>query len=130
MMTPQEFIARWQHNTSTERSGAQSHFNDLCEMLGVDKPNDNPAQQNNYCFERGAKRTGAGHGWADVWKRGCFAWEYKKPHSNLETALKQLMTYALALENPPLLVVSDRLTIEVHRSRMEKGIVGFTSVRQ
>ncbi|MFN7673043.1 MAG: DNA methyltransferase, partial [Betaproteobacteria bacterium] len=33
---------------------------------------------------------------------------------NLETALKQLMTYALALDNPPLLVVSDRLRIEIH----------------
>lgn len=113
-MSPKEFIHRWQSNTTSERSGAQSHFNDLCELLGVDKPNDNPLLQDSYCFERGAKRTGAGNGWADVWMRGCFAWEYKKPNSDLSAALKQLMTYALALENPPLLIVSDRLKIQIH----------------
>lgn len=113
-MTPTEFIARWKNNTSTERAGAQAHFIDLCAMLGVDAPNANPHEIDDYAFERGAKRTGAGHGWADVWKRGCFAWEYKKPGSNLDAALKQLMTYTLALDNPPLLIVSDRIHIHIH----------------
>ncbi|MDE0147837.1 MAG: class I SAM-dependent DNA methyltransferase, partial [Rhodospirillaceae bacterium] len=48
-----------------------------------------------------------GDGWADVWKRGCFAWEYKGRHANLDAAFNQLRQYALALENPPLLIVSD-----------------------
>ena len=109
-MTPQQFIEKWQHNTLTERAGAQAHFLDLCELLGVDKPGD----PDSYCFERGAKKTGAGRGWADVWKRNSFAWEYKAPGVKLEPALKQLMMYALALDNPPLLVVSDRLIIEIH----------------
>ena len=109
-MTPQQFIGKWQHNTLTERAGAQAHFLDLCELLGVDKPGD----PDNYCFERGAKKTGAGRGWADVWKRNHFAWEYKAPGVKLEPALKQLMMYALALDNPPLLVVSNRLVIEIH----------------
>ena len=109
-MTPQQFIQKWQHNTLTERAGAQAHFLDLCELLGVDKP-DHP---DTYCFERGAKKTGAGRGWADVWKRSHFAWEYKAPGVKLEPALKQLMMYALALDNPPLLVVSDRLIIQIH----------------
>ena len=100
-MTPQQFIQKWQHNSLTERAGAQAHFLDLCELLGVDKP----ADPDNYCFERGAKKTGAGRGWSDVWKRGHFAWEYKAPGVKLEPALKQLMMYALALDNPPLLVV-------------------------
>lgn len=108
-MTPQAFIAHWQHNLITERAGAQQHFNDLCEMLGMEKPRDTE----NYCFERGAKIQG-GQGWADVWKRGCFAWEYKAPNKDLNAALKQLMNYALALDNPPLLVVSDLRTIEIH----------------
>lgn len=108
-MTPQAFIAHWQHNQITERAGAQQHFNDLCEMLGMEKPRDTE----NYCFERGAKIHG-GQGWADVWKRGCFAWEYKAPNKDLNAALKQLMNYALALDNPPLLVVSDLRTIEIH----------------
>ena len=36
------------------------------------------------------------------------------PGKSLEGALKQLMMYGLPLESPPLLVVSDRLRIEVH----------------
>ena len=109
-MTPEVFIKKWKDNKLSERAGAQQHFLDLCELLGVDKP----ADPDNYCFERGARRTGADRGWADVWKRHCFAWEYKAPGANLDAALKQLMTYALALDNPPLLVVSDRLTIVIH----------------
>lgn len=62
-MTPQTFIAKWQAGgsadaLSSERAGAQAHFHDLCELLGVNKP----ADPDNYCFERGAHRTGAGHG--------------------------------------------------------------------
>ena len=33
--------------------------------------------------------------------------EYKGKHANLDTAFDQLRQYALALENPPLLIVSD-----------------------
>jgi hypothetical protein len=37
-MTPEKFIALWQNNPLSERAGAQAHFDDLCDMLGVDKP--------------------------------------------------------------------------------------------
>ena len=60
-----------------------------------------------YCFERGARKDTGGDGWADVWKRHCFAWEYKGRQANLDSAFNQLRQYALALENPPLLIVSD-----------------------
>ena len=109
-MTPAQFIARWKGSTLTERAGAQAHFDDLCDLLGVDKPRD----PDHYCFERGAKKSSGGNGWADVWKRGHFGWENKKPGRDLKAALKQLTDYALELENPPLLVVSDRETIEIH----------------
>jgi type II restriction/modification system DNA methylase subunit YeeA len=109
-MTPEQFIARWKNNPLTERAGAQAHFDDLCDLLGVDKPRD----PDNYCFERGASKASGGDGWADVWRRGHFAWENKKPGKDLGKALKQLMTYALALDNPPLLVVSDREIIQIH----------------
>ena len=59
------------------------------------------------CFERGARKDTGGDGWADVWKRGCFAWEYKGRRADLDAAFNQLRQYALALENPPLLIVSD-----------------------
>ena len=109
-MTPEHFISTWKNNPLTERAGAQSHFNDLCELLGVDKPRD----PNSYCFERGAKKASGGDGWADVWKRGHFAWENKKPGRDLNAALKQLTDYALQLENPPLIVVCDRERIIIH----------------
>jgi methylase of polypeptide subunit release factors len=109
-MTPEKFIATWKNNSLTERGGAQPHFDDLCELLGVDKPRD----LDNYCFERGAKKSGGGDGWADVWKRGHFAWENKKPGRDLDKALKQLTDYSLQLESPPLLVVCDRERIIIH----------------
>ncbi len=109
-MTPAQFIAKWRANPLSEKAGAQAFFLDLCAMLGVEPPND----PDNYCFERGATRTGAGHGWADVWKRGHFGWENKGPGGDLGGALKQLMTYALALDNPPLLVVSNRDITQIH----------------
>jgi type II restriction/modification system DNA methylase subunit YeeA len=109
-MTPEQFIALWKDNKLNERAGAQGHFDDLCDLLGVAKPRD----RENYCFERGAKKAGGGDGWADVWKRGYFGWENKKPGRDLKAALKQLTDYALQLENPPLLVVSDRERIIIH----------------
>ena len=109
-MTPEAFITLWQNNPLTERAGAQAHFDDLCDLLGVAKPRD----PDNYCFERGAKKAGGGDGWADVWKRAHFGWENKKPGRDLAAALKQLTDYALQLENPPLLVVCDRERIVIH----------------
>jgi endonuclease YncB( thermonuclease family) len=46
--------------------------------------------------------------------RGHFGWENKGPGGDLAGALRQLMTYALALDNPPLLVVSNRALTEIH----------------
>ncbi|HOM11959.1 MAG TPA: hypothetical protein PLB41_01410 [Rubrivivax sp.] len=117
-MQAQQFIRKWQAGAPAhalnERAGAQAHFIDLCRVLGVPEPGD----PENYCFERGLTKTGSAaqrtDGFADVWLRGHFGWEYKAPGKSLEGALKQLMMYALPLENPPLLVASDRLRIEVH----------------
>ena len=117
-MQAQDFIRKWGPQGTAydlnERAGAQAHFIDLCRVLGVPEP----ADPEHYCFERGLIKTGSAatrtDGFADVWLRGHFAWEYKAPGKSLEGALKQLMMYALPLESPPLLVVSDRLRIEVH----------------
>jgi hypothetical protein len=109
-MTPEAFIALWKDNKLTERGGAQAHFDDLCDLLGVAKPRD----PDNYCFERGAQKASSGNGWADVWKRGHFGWENKKPGRDLNAALKQLTDYSLQLENPPLLIVCDRERIVIH----------------
>ena len=111
-MTPQQFIEKWRNNPLNERASYQLHFIDLCALVGVAAPS--PATAQTYCFERGATRTGAGQGWADVWRQGYFGFEYKAVRRNLGDALKQLMTYALALENPPLLVVCDTSIIQIH----------------
>ena len=106
-MTPGEFIAKWQGVDLKERSAAQEHFIDLCRMLGEPTPVEADPTGESYCFERGARKDSGGDGWADVWKRGHFGWEYKGPHANLDAAFQQLRQYALALENPPLLIVCD-----------------------
>ena len=106
-MTPGEFIAKWRASELKERSASQEHFIDLCRMLGEATPAEADPVGDRYCFERGAVKDGGGDGWADVWKRHHFAWEYKGKHADLDAAFRQLRQYALALENPPLLIVSD-----------------------
>ena len=106
-MTPHAFIAKWRASTLTERSASHQHFLDLCELLDEPKPADADPTGEWYCFERGARKDTGGDGWADVWKRHHFAWEYKGHRANLNAAFDQLRRYSLALENPPLLIVSD-----------------------
>ncbi len=113
-MTPNEFISKWKASELSERSAAQSHFNDLCRMLDEPTPTDADPRGEWYCFERGATKSTGADGWADVWKRGHFGWEYKGKRKDLNTAFAQLQQYALALENPPLLVVCDMDQFRVH----------------
>lgn len=113
-MTPQDFIAKWRAADLKERSASQSHFNDLCALLGILDPITADPTGEWFAFEKGASKTGGGEGWADVWRRGCFAWEYKGPKKDLDKAFAQLLQYSVALENPPLLIVSDMDRIRVH----------------
>ncbi|HYD86279.1 MAG TPA: DNA methyltransferase [Vitreimonas sp.] len=109
-MTALQFVEMWRDSELRERQGSQMHFLMLCDLLGEPKPTD----PESYCFERGAEKAGGGDGWADVWRKGCFAWEYKGKHANLGAALRQLQTYTLDLQMPPYLVVSDMERIVVH----------------
>lgn len=113
-MTPQTFIEKWGPGgpafALNEEQGAQSHFLDLCELLGVPKP----GSEAGYLFEEKNSVIGGRTGYADVFRRGAFAWENKAPGKNLDAALRQLLSYSLALSNPPILVVCDRLTIRIH----------------
>ncbi|MBN2887702.1 MAG: class I SAM-dependent DNA methyltransferase [Chromatiaceae bacterium] len=113
-MTPDAFIAKWRDVTLKERSAAQEHFLDLCHLLGEPTPAEADPGGTWYCFEKGAEKAGGGNGWADVWKRGCFGWEYKGPGKNLRQAFGQLQNYTPALDYPPLLIVSDTQVIEIH----------------
>ncbi|HRX60693.1 MAG TPA: class I SAM-dependent DNA methyltransferase [Candidatus Competibacter sp.] len=106
-MTPREFIGKWRAADLKERSAAQEHFIDLCRLLDEPTPAEADPAGEWYCFERGASKLSGGRGWADVWKRGYFGWEYKGKRHDLKAAYVQLQQYAVALENPPLLVVCD-----------------------
>lgn len=113
-MTPDDFIRKWKAVELKERAAAQSHFIDLCQMLNEPTPTDADPKGDWYAFERGATKTTGGEGWADVWKRNHFGWEYKGKRKDLNAAFAQLQQYALALENPPLLVVCDMDRFRIH----------------
>ncbi|MBI4567494.1 MAG: class I SAM-dependent DNA methyltransferase [Planctomycetes bacterium] len=107
-MTPEEFIAKWTHSNLRERQAYVSHFNDLCDLLGHPKPAESDPDGSRFTFDRGLRKRGGGLGYADVWKKGFFAWEYKgKKHKDLDAAYDQLLSYHEALDNPPLLVICD-----------------------
>ncbi|MGA2110606.1 MAG: DNA methyltransferase [Anaerolineales bacterium] len=107
LLTPQDFVSKWRRADVKERSGSQEHFIDVCNLIGHPTPVAGDPTGQNYLFEAGADKHSGGHGWADVWKRGFFAWEYKGKHANLEAAYDQLLQYRDSLLNPPLLIVSD-----------------------
>ena len=113
-MTPDQFIAKWKDATLKERSASQEHFLDLCHLLDEPTPAQADPSGSWYCFERGAAKAGGGDGWADVWRRNCFGWEYKGKGKDLKEAFKQLQLYTPALEYPPLLIVCDLDRIVIH----------------
>jgi hypothetical protein len=74
-MTPQQFVSKWERSTLTERSACQQHFLDLCALLGQPTPAEVDPDGTFFTFEKGLQKAGGGHGFADVWLRGRFAWE-------------------------------------------------------
>jgi hypothetical protein len=125
-MTPGEFAARWRGVTTTERASSQSHFLDLCALLDEPGPIEADPTGTWYAFEKGAEKLDGHDGFADVWKRGAFAWEYKGKRKDLKAAYRQLVDYKDALENPPLLVVSDMERIEVRTNFTSLSPVLYT----
>ena len=121
-MTAAEFKKKWSRYMGKETSAYQSHFDDLCRLLGQPPPNEaDPSGTEFFCFQKRVVKDAelfelpetpdvaepAERGFADVWKKGCFAWEYKGKKKNLDEAYKQLLRYRESLLNPPLLVVCD-----------------------
>ncbi|MCC7389860.1 MAG: class I SAM-dependent DNA methyltransferase [Phycisphaerales bacterium] len=122
-MTPQEFVAKWGRVELPERAASQEHFLDLCRVLGQPTPASHDATGAEYAFEKGVEVSAAAskgskgdRGFADVWWRGKFAWEYKRKgkYKTLDEAYRQLCQYREALDNPPLLIVSDIARTEIH----------------
>ena len=122
-MTPAEFKKKWAQVTAKEMSAYQSHFDDLCRLLHISPPLEADPQGETFCFQKRVLKDmelfafddsgnvdeshESERGFADVWKKGCFAWEYKGKKKNLDDAYRQLLRYRESLLNPPLLVVCD-----------------------
>jgi len=113
-LTPQAFVQTWRAATGNERQLYQQHFLDLCRLVGHPTPSEDDPTGERFAFEVGAAKLDGSNGFADVYKRGHFAIEYKGPHADLKRAYGQLQQYREALLNPPLLVVSDIRTLEIH----------------
>ena len=122
-MTFAEFKRKWRRYQGKESSAYQEHFSDLCRLLGQPTPAEaDPTGSESFCFQKRVVKDAEllfelreepepaepnERGFADVWKKGCFAWEYKGKKKNLDDAYKQLLRYRESLLNPPLLVVCD-----------------------
>jgi len=121
-MTPDQFVAKWQNTTLSEKAAAHEHFIDLCNLIGHPTPASDPTGQD-YTFEKpvhpiaaASKGSKGDLGFVDVWKRGHFAWEYKRKdkYKNLTEAYRQLYQYLDDLDNPPLSIVCDINTTLIH----------------
>jgi type II restriction/modification system DNA methylase subunit YeeA len=143
-MTSAEFKKKWSRYTGKESSAYQEHFNDLCRLLGQPTPVEaDPSGTESFCFQKRVVKDAelfeihetpdAGEpterGFADVWKKDCFAWEYKGKKKNLDEAYKQLLRYRESLLNPPLLVVCDfdRYIVKTNFNGTVQEVYEFTN---
>ena len=125
-LSPEAFLARWQHADGTELANYQLFVTDLCHLLGVPPPDParDDTRDNAYVFERGVTfKHGDGSasaGRIDCYKRGHFVLEAKKIKLGaatkgfddaLQRARGQAEGYARALPadegRPPFLLVVD-----------------------
>lgn len=113
-LTPDQFVAKWQGIEQKETAVYQTHFNDICALVGHDDPITSDPSGDFFSFETSTTKPDGRKGRADVYYRGKFIWEYKGPHANLDKAYQQLLLYREELGNPPLLITSDIHTIIIH----------------
>jgi hypothetical protein len=113
-LTPAQFVKKWSKIQLKEKAASQSHFNDICALVGHKPPMTADPKGEFFTFEADAEKPEGEHGWADAWYKGHFIWEYKGPHRNLDAAYQQLLLYKDSLGNPPLLITSDMESIFIH----------------
>ena len=113
-MTPDQFAEKWRRAQLRERAGSQEHFLDICHLVGESTPAEVDPNGEFFTFEKSLRKESGATGFADVWRKDCFAWEYKGLHADLSSAYSQLQLYRESLGNPPLLVVCDMDRYEVH----------------
>ena len=108
-----EFVERWAGYEQSETAQYQGHFNDICELIGHASPAEDP-NSSEFNFQVATPVMIGGKGFADVFKAGCFVFEYKRPGGSLDAAYAQAVKYRDSLGNPPLTIVSDFEEIRVH----------------
>lgn len=69
-MTPQQFVAKWSKIQLKEITTAQSHFLDICQLIGHPAPLDADPQGEFFTFEAPTANVGGNQGRADVWYKG------------------------------------------------------------
>jgi SAM-dependent methyltransferase len=142
-MTPLDlFIARWSASGDAERANKDSFLNELCDVLGVERPHPKTgfAERDLYVFEKDVARTRAGGtsvGRVDLYKQGSFLLEAKQgaatgPRRRDSPAWNQMMSaahgqalgYAAHLDAPPpfLLVCDIGYCFDVYASFDGTGV--------
>ncbi len=120
------FITRWSASGDAERANKDSFLNELCDVLGVERPHPKTGDsaRDVYVFEKDVTRARAGGtsiGRVDLYKHGSFLLEAKQgaatgPKRRDSPAWNQLMSaahgqalgYATHLDAPPpFLLVCD-----------------------
>ncbi|OGR32320.1 MAG: DNA methyltransferase [Desulfuromonadales bacterium GWC2_61_20] len=93
--TVTDFLRRWEASGAAERANYQLFLSELCDLLGVQRPNPTgPFDRDNaYVFERSvAFAYGDGSssvGRIDLYKRGCFVLEAKQGSDRVEPQVKE-----------------------------------------
>jgi len=143
-MTAAEFKRKWSRYQGKETSAYQGHFDDLCRLLGQQTPAEaDPSGSEFFCYQKRVVKDAelfeleakpdanepTERGFADVWMKGHFAWEYKGKKKNLDEAYKQLLRYRESLLNPPLLVVCDfdRYIVKTNFNGTVQEVYEFTN---
>ena len=115
-MKPVEFVAKWSRIQQKETAVYVSHLEDICRLVGHATPLAHDPGGERFSFQTATTKADGQKGFADVYFRDHFIWEYKGPHADLGKAYRQLQLYRESLDNPPLLITSDIHTCLLYTS--------------
>ncbi|MBN2529074.1 MAG: class I SAM-dependent DNA methyltransferase [Deltaproteobacteria bacterium] len=132
MQTLEEFIQKWSESQASERANKDAFLMELCEVLGVDRPNPTTgdAEKDTYVFEGDVRIPHEGDsssiGKMDLYKKGCLILEAKQGSTAeskkigtakrgtggwylaMQEAYGQALKYAKHVDSPPpFLVICD-----------------------